>query len=109
MFNKVNDRIQVVVNNLLKEQQTKSQALINMWDQCRDQKKNLLEQLNQTQDALEALGDLTPRDANEAAEFVDKCISLFTTDRLTDHREVMRTLHEDSLQVTLCLCDLTGL
>jgi len=61
------------VSTLLREQQTKSQALINMWENCHDLKKNLLIQLDISQDIFESLGESKPTDPTTLAEMADKC------------------------------------
>ena len=61
------------VSTLLREQQTKSQALINMWENCHELKRNLLIQLDISQDIFESLGDSKPTDPTTLAEMADKC------------------------------------
>ena len=61
------------VSTLLREQQTKSQSLINMWDNCNELKKNLLIQLDLSQGIYESMGDAKPSDLTTLAEMADKC------------------------------------
>lgn len=61
------------VSTLLREQQTKSQSLINMWDNANELKKNLLIQLDMSQGIYESIGDTKPTDITTLAEMADKC------------------------------------
>ena len=61
------------VTNLLKEQRSKSQSLIAIWEQSIEQKKSVVDQLNNCQDILDSLSDLRPQSPSEAANQVDQC------------------------------------
>ena len=61
------------VSNLLKDQQEKSKALINLWDQSKAQKESVLGQLAQCNDTLDLVSGTVPQSPKETAELVDKC------------------------------------
>ena len=61
------------VSNLLKDQQEKSKALINLWDQSKAQREDVSVQLAQCNDTLDSINGTVPQSPKETAELVDKC------------------------------------